>query len=224
MTATIRVAIQQQERLFRQGLDLLLGAETGVKIVGIGVTPEDLVALCERERPDVAVLEVPPEGRDVHRLPATLRRRHRFMRLVGLSAALSPRTAERARGAGVDALVARQMGVTALLRAVRAQDEEPVPAAFMTASRVAGEDLTSREIDVLKLIGTGRTTHQISGELEISPKTVENHKQRTFRKLGVQNQAHAVALALRRGILLPGAVIDLTAQGADAPSVTLVRG
>jgi DNA-binding NarL/FixJ family response regulator len=124
----------------------------------------------------------------------------------------------------VDALVARQMGVTALLRAVRAEEEEPVPAAFMTTSRDAGEDLTSREIDVLKLISTGRTTHQISGELEISPKTVENHKQRTFRKLGVQNQAHAVALALRRGILLPDAVIDLTAQGADARSVTLVRG
>ncbi len=145
------------------------------------------------------------------------------MRLVGLSAALSPRTAERALGAGVDALVTRQMGVTALLRAVRAEEEEPVPAAFMTTSRGVGEDLSSREIDVLKLISMGRTTHQISGELEISPKTVENHKQRTFRKLGVQNQAHAVALALRQGILPPDVVIDLTDQGCDSRPVRLVR-
>ena len=57
--------------------------------------------------------------------------------------------------------------------------------------------LTGREADVLALVGAGRTSRQISAELHISPKTVENHKQRIFGKLGVQNQAHAVSVAMR---------------------------
>jgi DNA-binding CsgD family transcriptional regulator len=61
--------------------------------------------------------------------------------------------------------------------------------------------LTSREIDVLHLIGDGRTTRQMSDRLGISQKTVENHKQRIFDKLGVQNQGHAIAIAMRRGLI-----------------------
>jgi DNA-binding CsgD family transcriptional regulator len=61
--------------------------------------------------------------------------------------------------------------------------------------------LTARELDVLGLVGAGHTTREVSEALGISPKTVENHKQRIFVKLGVQNQAHAVAVAMRTGLL-----------------------
>jgi DNA-binding CsgD family transcriptional regulator len=47
--------------------------------------------------------------------------------------------------------------------------------------------------------------------LNISPKTVENHKQRIFRKLGVQNQAHAISVAMRSGLMRPERVIDAAA-------------
>jgi DNA-binding CsgD family transcriptional regulator len=49
----------------------------------------------------------------------------------------------------------------------------------------------------------------MSALLEISHKTVENHKQRIFGKLGVQNQAHAVSVAIRTGVMRPERVIDL---------------
>jgi DNA-binding CsgD family transcriptional regulator len=61
--------------------------------------------------------------------------------------------------------------------------------------------LTTRELDVLNLIGCGHTTSEIGPRLGISPKTVENHKQRLFAKLGVSNQAHAVAVSMRLGLL-----------------------
>ena len=50
-------------------------------------------------------------------------------------------------------------------------------------------------------IGAGSTTRLVAQTMGISPKTVENHKQRIFSKLGVQNQAHAVAVAMRQGLL-----------------------
>ena len=66
------------------------------------------------------------------------------------------------------------------------------------------EVLTPREREVLRHISAGLTTQQSAQLLEVSPKTVDNHKQRMFAKLGVQNQAHAVAVAHRCGILGAG--------------------
>jgi DNA-binding CsgD family transcriptional regulator len=63
--------------------------------------------------------------------------------------------------------------------------------------------LTRREIEVLDAIGGGSTTRDVAMQMGISPKTVENHKQRIFSKLGVQNQAHAVAVAVRQGLVDP---------------------
>lgn len=68
--------------------------------------------------------------------------------------------------------------------------------------------LTARELSVVTLVGAGCTSREISVRMSISHKTVENHKQRIFRKLGVQNQAHAVSVAMRSGLLRPDRVID----------------
>lgn len=67
--------------------------------------------------------------------------------------------------------------------------------------QVAAPTLTGREIDVLRLIGAGRTTREISIVLGVSRRTIENHKRRIFAKLDVQSQAHAVASAARLGLL-----------------------
>jgi DNA-binding NarL/FixJ family response regulator len=61
--------------------------------------------------------------------------------------------------------------------------------------------LTRRQIEVVRLIGQGLTSHEIANELGVRPKTVENYKQRVFVRLGVQNQAHAVARCARLGLM-----------------------
>jgi DNA-binding NarL/FixJ family response regulator len=70
---------------------------------------------------------------------------------------------------------------------------------------VAAPALTGRELEVLRLIGAGRTTREISTLLGVSRRTVENHKRRIFAKLDVQSQAHAVASAARLGLLTASA-------------------
>jgi DNA-binding NarL/FixJ family response regulator len=57
--------------------------------------------------------------------------------------------------------------------------------------------LSAREVEILRAISAGHTTREISAQLKISSKTVDNHKQRIFAKLGVQNAAHAVAAVAR---------------------------
>jgi DNA-binding NarL/FixJ family response regulator len=61
--------------------------------------------------------------------------------------------------------------------------------------------LTPRQLEVVRLIGRGLTSHEIADELGVRPKTVENYKQRVFVRLGVQNQAHAVARCARLGLM-----------------------
>jgi DNA-binding CsgD family transcriptional regulator len=72
--------------------------------------------------------------------------------------------------------------------------------------------LTDREVQVLGAFGGGDSTRGVANRMGISPKTVENHKQAIFAKLGVQNQSHAVAVALRRGLLNPS--VGLTGSAA----------
>jgi DNA-binding NarL/FixJ family response regulator len=74
-----------------------------------------------------------------------------------------------------------------------------------TSSNGGRSKFSQRETQVLILISGGLTTMQIASRLGISAKTVENHKQALFSKLGVQNQSHAVAVGLRIGLIGTGA-------------------
>jgi DNA-binding CsgD family transcriptional regulator len=95
--------------------------------------------------------------------------------------------------------------VTALRDAVRGSRHPAnvVPTRRRVALERAKSRLSSREVEILSEISAGRTTGEVATAMGISPKTVENHKQRIFAKLGVQTQAHAVSVAMRSGLVKP---------------------
>src|SRR5258706_13517517 len=80
----MRVAIQERQRFLRDGLAIVLGEEPDIDVAGAVANASELVELCERERPDVVVLELDSDEWDACRLAAALRRRHRSLRVVGL--------------------------------------------------------------------------------------------------------------------------------------------
>jgi DNA-binding NarL/FixJ family response regulator len=97
--------------------------------------------------------------------------------------------------------------VGALLDAALAE-ETPVRHAPVVSrlgpTEPARPTLTPRQLEVVQLIARGLTGHEIAEELGVRPKTVENYKQRVFARLGVQNQAHAVARCARMGLVGDG--------------------
>lgn len=200
----IRAGVHQRERLVREGLGQLLQAEDDIEVVGTVATGDELLRLCERERPDVALVDLDSPDWNGGRMAARLRRALPRLRLVGLYTALGPAETRVVRQTGTVAVPTRD-GIRPILAAVRGG-----PTGFDTSVRRTGPyrqhspqglSLTPREVAVLTLVGGGHTSREISDRLRISHKTVENHKQRIFGKLGVQNQAHAVSVAMRKGMI-----------------------
>jgi DNA-binding NarL/FixJ family response regulator len=198
----MRVVIQHRQRFFRDGLAMVLGAEPDVTVVATAATDRELLEACRRERPDAVVFELDVDEWDPLALVGSLRRVVRAVRLVATGARVGRVRGAQAVRAGVWAVVAHDRGVAGILEALRSGERPPVVASLPTDGAGAPQPrLTAREREVLMLVAAGHTGREIAASLGISAKTVENHKQRIFAKLGVQNQAHAIAVAMRAGIL-----------------------
>jgi DNA-binding NarL/FixJ family response regulator len=209
----LTVAVQAEQRLVREGIAMVLADEPDIDVVGTASDGNGITELCETARPDVVVLELTATSWDLGRLVGSLRRRQRSLTVVGI-APDARSFDESARRAGVNATISDNASVAELTRAVRARSANP-PLRRLSdrpRSRAADcardADLTPRQRQVLEMIGAGCTAGEIATELGISPKTVENHKQQVFRRLGVHNQSHAVAIAIRRGLVRSSAILQ----------------
>jgi DNA-binding NarL/FixJ family response regulator len=200
---TVSVAIQERSRLLREGLALILDAEPKIGLVGSVGGGEALFALCEKTMPSVVLFEVDVRDWDPCRLAYRLQRAWPSLRFVGLYRREGEAEA-RARRCGLRHLVCLQANAHELVAELKASAAEAPPVIrplASTGTRPTASQLTSREIQVLQFIGAGCTSREIGTHMSVSHKTVENHKQRIFGKLGVQNQAHAVSVAFRKGYL-----------------------
>jgi DNA-binding NarL/FixJ family response regulator len=212
----MKIAVQQRQRLFREGLSHLLQAENDMDVVGTAGVSTELVAVCEAGRPDVVVLEADAVEWDSGGLARGLSRATPGLRILGLTTGdMSRADTARAHRCGIRDVLPRSAGIDRILVALRATSPldrigaYPAPLPYGAPTDPTDAVLTIRELTVLNLVGAGFTSREISVELSVSHKTVENHKQRIFGKLGVQNQAHAVSVAMRLGLMRPERVIGL---------------
>jgi DNA-binding NarL/FixJ family response regulator len=197
----LTVVLQHHNRLFREMLAAHLTREADITLLGTAASGPELIQLCDLRRPAIAVFEADAPRWSNDRLVSLLLPPGRLMRMIGMHQSLTTAHVIRAYEAGVSALVPYSGGLEPLLAAVRAPSS---PIETARAKRGGGDALTQRELEVLYLVCAGYPPRQIGLELGISPHTVENHKQRIFTKLGVHNQAHAAASAVRLGLLSQG--------------------
>jgi DNA-binding NarL/FixJ family response regulator len=105
-----------------------------------------------------------------------------------------------ARGYILKAHVRRELLET--IRAVNAGEKRiPPEVAAELAQHATDEDLTAREIDVLRLIAAGNANKEIAGQLSIAEETVKSHITNILAKLGANDRTHAVTIGLKRGII-----------------------
>jgi DNA-binding NarL/FixJ family response regulator len=201
----LRIAVQDGRRLFREGFALVLDDEPDVDVVAAVATGRQLLEAIAGMVIDVVIFDAEAGDPEVGTALNHARRRNPGLVVLGTVSGDDPEAAAQARRAGVRAVFTRNAGVADLLKAVRGNSYPTgvAPVRRRVALERPKSRLSRREIEILSEISTGSTTSEVAAAMGISPKTVENHKQRIFAKLGVQNQAHAVAVAMRSGLVKP---------------------
>jgi DNA-binding CsgD family transcriptional regulator len=188
--------------LERAGLSLLLDEDGFPDTVAVS----DLASvLLETGQISIVLIDLDPDaartraGADsLRRSIGAFRRQHPVTRVVGVHGSGWVRDQRPELDVGLDAVVAAGADIQVLRMAIHGPYVH-VPA--NSHERPVAIALTVRESEVFALIASGRTSRAIAGSLGISAHTVESHKQRVFRRLGVQSQAQAVAIAVRLGLL-----------------------
>jgi DNA-binding NarL/FixJ family response regulator len=209
---SVRVAIADDHRVVRVGLEQLLGTFADVEVVGVADGGEQAVAVCVAARPDVLLLDLSMpdlDGVEVSRRLATAVPEARVVVFTSFS--------DRERI--VQALDAGAVGYllkdaepeeihSAILAAARGEAPlAPKAAAALLADRAARPaaiELTAREREVLALVVQGMANKQIARRLGISEKTVKGHLTNLFQRIGVTDRTQAALWAERTGALREG--------------------
>jgi two-component system, NarL family, response regulator NreC len=206
--APIRVVLADDHALMRRSLRLLLDTEEGVEVIAEASDLASAVRHVHGHQPHVLVLDLSiPNGSSIETI-RKLRERAPDTEVVVLTMEDSPVFAQRALAAGALGYVLKEFADTELPPAVRtaARGEEyvsPRVAARLEALNrsLADDQLTPREVEVLRLIALGHTSVEIASKLHLSPRTVESHRARIHNRLGLATRAELVRYALRRGLL-----------------------
>lgn len=193
--------------VFRAGLTTIISSQPDMHLVAVAATAHDALVAFRQQRPDVTLMDVRLAGTNGIDALAAILQEFPDARVIVLTTVEGDAEIKRALRAGAVGYVLKTAPPEDLLDAVRTvhggRHAIPPDVAARLAAHYADEDLTRRELDVLGLIRDGHRNKQIADKLGIAETTVNFHVRNLVEKLGAHDRAHAVALAIRRG-LLPG--------------------
>jgi DNA-binding NarL/FixJ family response regulator len=202
----ITCLIVDDHEVVREGLRLSLSRASHIRVIGEAADGASAVALAERRRPDVVIMDVRMPGMDgleatkilTDKLPETA---------VLIFTAYSERSLlGRGLESGAKGYILKEAPHQTLLRAIEkvAAGEGYVDPALMPAfltGKEKDEMLTSREREILQLLADGMSNADVAAKLFISQETVKSHVRHILAKLEADTRTHAVAIALREAII-----------------------
>jgi two-component system response regulator NreC len=203
----IRIVIADDHAVVRTGLKLLLQAEDGLSVAAEAGEIDTTMRMVRAHRPDVLVLDLNMPG------PASLPAIPELAQqtaVVVLTMQNDPAFAREALQAGALGYVLKEAADAELVSAVRAAADgrtylNPELGARMAAAPPAPEgppdDLTERELEILRLIALGHTNAEIGGRLYLSVRTIESHRAHIQQKTRRSTRAELVRYALDHGLL-----------------------
>jgi DNA-binding NarL/FixJ family response regulator len=205
----IRVAIADDHRVVRVGLEQLLGTFDDVELVGSADGGQAAVELCTSAKPDVVLLDLSMPDVDGIEVTRRVSAASPETRVVLFTSFSDREQILQALDAGAIGYLLKDAEPEAIHEALRAASRGEAPlapkaAAELLASRsersAGGVELTARERDVLQLVIAGDANKQIARKLGISEKTVKGHLTNLFQRIGVQDRTQAALWAERNGV------------------------
>ncbi|HYU56831.1 MAG TPA: response regulator transcription factor [Actinomycetota bacterium] len=208
----MRILIVDDHPVTRDGLRTALSANDEVELVGEATTGEEAIEAVDKLKPDIVFMDVRMPGMNGIEATKVIRQEHPETRVILFTVDESRVSISEAIQAGVSGYLLKDASIDELMHAARfAMDGKAVihPAltqAFIEEVRVTQDrrpetTLSKRETEILQKVAYGATTKEVADSLQISPHTVKTHLERIFEKLGANDRAQAVAIALRKGIV-----------------------
>src|SRR5919198_2726048 len=204
-TRRVTLVLADDHAVVRSGLKLLLEAEPGHEVVAEAASAEDALRYTRAHRPSVLVLDLNMPGRPSLEVIPEIRAATPQTGIVVLTMQEDPGFAREALRAGAHGYVLKEAADEELLQAVRLAAEGDTYLNPRLGARLAAEppapsgppdDLTEREVEVLRLIALGHTNSEIAGQLYLSVRTVESHRAHIQQKLRLSTRAELVRYAL----------------------------
>jgi DNA-binding NarL/FixJ family response regulator len=203
----ISCVVGDDHEALRRGLVAVLEAEDDLRVIGQAADGRALVELAERRRPDVTIVDVGMPSIDGIECCRRITAQPHPPAVVLYTGSAEPEVLNCALDAGARGFVVKSGPPQDLVRAVRAVHAGlPFIDARLGAS-LAGRGpkdavpLSTREAQVLQHLAHGLTTEAVGKELFLSPATVRSYAENAMHKLEANNRVHAVAIALRLGLI-----------------------
>jgi DNA-binding NarL/FixJ family response regulator len=201
----IRIMTVDDHPLLRQGIAALLKTEPDMEIVSEACDGEEAIVQFRLHRPDVTLMDLQMPNMNGNEAISRIRSEFPDAKILMLSTYAGDVQILAAIKAGARGYLLKGNVRTELLEAIRTvhagRKRIPPEIAAELADHAADDQLSTREIDVLRLIGAGNANKQIADKLLIGETTVKSHISNILSKLGANDRAHAVTIALRRGII-----------------------
>jgi NarL family two-component system response regulator LiaR len=211
---TIRVLICDDQAVVREGLELILGSDRELEVVGLAADGQEAIELVAARKPDVVLMDLKMPGMNGIRATERIRRDHPEVRVLVLTTFGDDEWVFDALRAGAAGYLLKGTPRREIVAAVKGTyagktyiDPEVGGKLILEVGRsksAAGNfpvDLTPRELEILKLLAHGLGNAEIAGRLHLAPGTVRNYVSAVLAKLEVTDRTQAALLAVKYGLL-----------------------
>jgi DNA-binding NarL/FixJ family response regulator len=201
----IRVLVADDHLVVRLGIVSLIRTQPDMQVVAEAANGREVIDLFRQHRPDVVLMDLRMPGLSGDEAISAICTEDPKARIIVLTIHKGDEAAFQALRAGARGYLIKDVPPPEILTTIRAvhAGERRIPPAVgeQLAERIGKPSLSSREVDVLKLIAEGRSSKEVAAALGFSVATAKKHTANLILKLEARDRAHAVRLALERGII-----------------------
>jgi len=206
----VRLVLADDHELVRSGIKSLLSMVDGVEVIAEASDGSELIQLVDSLAPDLVMTDISMPGMDGITAIAEIHKRHPEVKLLVLSMYDTVDFVKRAVANGACGYLMKDAPPFELEQAVRSVMATGSYYSPVIAQRLlqpsepsADDELTPRQLEILKLIAQGRASKEIAFELGLSPKTVDVHRARIMDRLQLKDIASLTLYAVRKGLVKP---------------------